>query len=663
MQSIFALILLEPASAITAGVLGGAGILFFYFLRLQRRPVRVSSTLLWISSTADLQVNVPFRWIRFSLLLILQLLAMACLAVALGRPVISGADAEFSTAVVLIDQSASMSARVVGAGSDPPLTRLDLAKEEARKLLARLPSETRVLVAGFASEAVSVTGFSRDRGLLRNAVTSLPATDQPGDLDRAFELVRAFAGPSGEGEEIDPPRLFLLSDGGFVPGAGAGGIGRSVLEFVSVGGPEPVDNIGIVALGARRDYQDPSVVRLFLRVQSVVERDVTVPIKCMVGEQAIERTTLPVPASKGGTPGDASKTIEFQNTDGGVVTVTIDRRDDLDSDNIAGLTLRRPSSLRVLLVRPNIAEDVVDEVVKTAVEALGPASLRVLNAGEYERLSAKSDSDLVIFDRVRPAALPAVPSISFGATVPIPGLGVSAPGEGADSVPTVFTYWLRSHPLMRYVVLNEIWVLKPMRVTLPEESSGGMPVRAVSLASGNTGPLIVLVEQGGVRRVIVGFDVGQSNWVKDAGFHIFLKNAVDYLTLSGEEEAGQVVRTNEAFGVRVAAGSTKIEVSGPVSFSREVRASADRQTIGPLPLVGVYEIKGAPAEDSTRAVSLLDSTESAAAVRSDLRLATGEVRGTSASSAVRREVWAWFALAALVLLCLEWALYSWRMRV
>ncbi len=54
------------AAALTVPVL-----LLFYFLKLRRRQVRVSSTLLWANAMQDMQVNTPFRWLRVTLLLIL----------------------------------------------------------------------------------------------------------------------------------------------------------------------------------------------------------------------------------------------------------------------------------------------------------------------------------------------------------------------------------------------------------------------------------------------------------------------------------------------------------------------------------------------------------------------------------------------------------------
>lgn len=656
MQSL-AFTLLEPGLAIIAGALAGFGVLFFYFLRLRRRPVRVSSTFLWTSSVADLQVNVPFRWVRFSWLLFLQLAAVACLAVALGRPVLSGTGETAESAILLIDRSASMQSL---DGSTDGTTRLALAKRQARDVLKRLPSETRVLVAGFASSATALTGFTRDRGLARGAVDSIEATDEPGDLSAAFELVRALAGSSSETGEKSPAKVLLLSDGGFAGRSGERGIGNAALEFVPVAGASAPTNVGIVAMGARRDYADPAVVRLFARLQSTLETSVIVPVECRVGGEVIEQKAVEIGPALSGGVAEASATFEFLNSVGGLVTVSIGRADDLASDDTAGLMLSAPSSLRVLLVRPNVAVDAMDEVLEAALESLAPARLRTINAGEYEQGGPATDDELLVFDRVRPTRIPALPSISFGATVPIPGLGMSEPegGSGASG----FVYWLRSHPLMRYVVLSDVWVARAMPITLPDEQGSNAEVRCVPLAMGEAGPLIVLAEQAGVRRVVVGFDIGQSNWVKDASFHIFLKNAVDYLTLAGDDSAGAALKTTEVFSVRPAAGASAVEVKGPKAFSREI-SSSDRVTLGPLSLVGVYELGGVEAADSVAAVNLLDPRESRLGVASSLDLAGGAVAGTRASDATPREIWAWFVLAGVALLCVEWTLYALRMRV
>lgn len=664
---------LDPWTGVAAGVLGGLWLILLYFLKLRRRPVRVTSTLLWFNSTADLQVNVPFRWLRLSWLLLLQLAGLGCLAAALARPAISAQGAGASPVILLIDRSASMAAADVAPGSADSPSRLDAARVKAAEILDLLPRDAPAIVASFSLDAVGHTNLTRDRALLRNAVRSLGQTDQPGNLEAGFELVRALAAQTSESDEGAAPRAILISDGAYAA-ASTKGVGRARLEYIRIGppaaAPAAIDNVGIVALAARRDYEDPATVRLFVRVQSVVARPLDVPLACRLGDSPdlFAAATLALAAGSAESPADASRTFEFQNTEGGLVTVSIERPDSLPADDEAGVVLSPAAALRVVLVRPNLAMDALDEIVKAALEALGPASLRVMNAGEYESASKGAlEADLIVFDRVRPARLPAAPSLSFGATLPIPGVGAPTDGEGGPARPTGFAYWIRSHPVMRYVTLDDVWVNEPMRLSLPTEGvpgPGSVPIRIEPLASGAGGPLIVLIAQGGTRRIIVGFDLGQSNWVKDAGFHIFLKNATDYLTLSGEDEAGAAVRTTEPAVVRPAPGATRIDVSGPTTLVRDVRREeGDRVVIGPLPRVGRHAISGVVEADAALFVSLLDPFESRIAVRDAVESAGGRTEAVAASQIAPREIWPWFVLAAIALLTVEWFVFALRMRV
>ena len=64
-------------------------LVFLYFLKLKRREIPISSTLLWRRAVEDLQVNAPFQRLRRNILLLLQLLVLAAILVALARPVLS----------------------------------------------------------------------------------------------------------------------------------------------------------------------------------------------------------------------------------------------------------------------------------------------------------------------------------------------------------------------------------------------------------------------------------------------------------------------------------------------------------------------------------------------------------------------------------------------
>src|SRR2546421_7402500 len=123
---------LNAWAAAAAGAVVVPSLLILYFLKLRRREMAVSSTLLWKKAVQDLQVNAPFQKLRRNLLLFLQLLLLLLLCLAFSRPVTNYTPGAGKSTVILIDRSASMSA------FDPDLkgkTRLDEAKRRAKELV------------------------------------------------------------------------------------------------------------------------------------------------------------------------------------------------------------------------------------------------------------------------------------------------------------------------------------------------------------------------------------------------------------------------------------------------------------------------------------------------------------------------------------------------
>src|SRR5271155_4301881 len=111
------------------------GIIALYFLKLRRRPVRVPSTLLWRRSLEDLHVNSLFQRLRRNLLLFLQLLAVALAMLALAGPHVRGTGGQGQRFVLMIDNSASMTA------TDVAPTRLDKAKEAAKRVVSAMDAD------------------------------------------------------------------------------------------------------------------------------------------------------------------------------------------------------------------------------------------------------------------------------------------------------------------------------------------------------------------------------------------------------------------------------------------------------------------------------------------------------------------------------------------
>src|SRR6516162_1596803 len=100
-------------------------ILLLYFLKLKRKPLHVPSTFLWKKSIEDLHVNSLFQWLRENVLLLLQILTVLVLIYALMSFQVHGNMVEGRHYIIMIDNSASMSA------TDVSPSQLEQAKKEA----------------------------------------------------------------------------------------------------------------------------------------------------------------------------------------------------------------------------------------------------------------------------------------------------------------------------------------------------------------------------------------------------------------------------------------------------------------------------------------------------------------------------------------------------
>ncbi len=98
--------------ALALGAIAGP-IILLYMLRLRRREVQVSSTLLWQQLLRDREANAPWQRLRRNLLLLLQLLILAALVIALARPFVEVPTVTTGRIALLIDASARITCQHV----------------------------------------------------------------------------------------------------------------------------------------------------------------------------------------------------------------------------------------------------------------------------------------------------------------------------------------------------------------------------------------------------------------------------------------------------------------------------------------------------------------------------------------------------------------------
>ena len=132
-------------------------LVILYFLKLKRKPIQVPSTFLWKKSIEDLHVNSLFQWLRNNILLLLQLLALLFLIYSILGLRFHGSTKKGEHYIIMIDNSASMSAKDVAPN------RLAWAKKEALMQIDAASSDDFGMVLVFNSKASTLQTYTNDR--------------------------------------------------------------------------------------------------------------------------------------------------------------------------------------------------------------------------------------------------------------------------------------------------------------------------------------------------------------------------------------------------------------------------------------------------------------------------------------------------------------------
>jgi hypothetical protein len=682
---------LSPWTALVAAAIALPLLLLLYFLKLRRQTLRVPSTLLWRKSFEDLQVNAPFQRLRWSALLVLQLLMLLALLAALAEPLWRGGEAHSSRVVIVIDRSASMNAplpdEIAQEDGRPPVTRLDAAKQAAIDIIDALGRRgaggpSQAMIIAFGSTAQVVNTFETNRGVLRDAVNAITPTDEESNLDAALQLASAFAGSRDEtnatASDADaPPEVVLLSDGNVADAGHAFSLRAGEFRFVQVasdesGAPDPpaIDNLGIVALGARRDYEDPARVVVFARLLNASPIAIDTVVTLSLDGQAAATIRRSVGAASPDAPGEATLSHALDLPGGAVVTLAHNHADQLAADDVAALVLPPPAQPRIALVHESSPQDSAsndppvpgpDPYLHELLAASEPQRLDVFTIDAWNQMDAAtidsgSRHDLVIFDRVSGQRLPGVPSISFGG---VPA-GVREAGASDDQrAGSPILSWDRQHPVLRNLSLDSIVYSGFTALDLPQSA-------ATPLAWGRDGPIIALLRTRGARHLLVGFAMRKSNWPLHVSSAMFVQNALEFLTLGGNSHAGGiggagfVYRPGEVISLRAAPDAQVVFIEGP---GHNVSVPAEPGAVVNLPAfrrAGIYRAAGAMRPNTILAVSVLSDVESDIRPRNAITVNAQAAEALSGSVRQPVPLWPWLLAAALALAVIEWLIYCRR---
>jgi hypothetical protein len=581
---------LAPAAAVLALTL--PAIVALYFLRI-RRPTRIVPALhLWPDQIRDRQANVPWQRLRFSWLLLLQLLAAAVLVAAAVQPVLSAGTSLSRHSVVLLDVSASMQAR------DVQPSRLDEAKREIGELIDKVGPLDRVTLIAVGSVPHVVTSVIGDRESLRRALSATGASNGSADLSAALTLASGLVRPG------DDAHAYLFSDGivGPIRTDSANALPFQ-LDYHRVG--ISGENVGLTSLVVRTGAQSRAA---HLHVQNFGQQARSFSLEWRADNKLVDVRKLTLAG------GQAEDLVLPVPADATVVSAHIDT-----------------GAFRVLLVTS------ANVFLQQALSLRPDFELEVVGPSEYKSSASYA---MTIFDRFSPPTLPTGPFIAIappsgsvlaGGT-PI-GIGRVRASDAGD-------------PLLTNVDLQDVHIARSQ--DLHASKFGRALITSLQTP-------LVLVRDEPYRQVLFGFDLHDSDLPLRVAFPILMQNLSEWILPPSvpshsfhPDEPVTIVPQTAATSVTVVRpdGSRRSLAGGSVATLRDT---------GLMGLYTVEQVVSGKVEKSWFTVNLFSEQVSQLKPVERLTLPpSNSTVATHIAHRGQLEVWPWIALVALVLVVIEW---------
>jgi Ca-activated chloride channel family protein len=609
---------LAPGAFLVGGALLLA-ILATYLLRPRRPARRVSSTFLWLAALADLQAQRPWRRVPPSVLLLLQIAALAAMIAALARPFALTSESTGLNTIVLLDASAAMQA------TDVSPSRFQAGRSRVAQMIDTLePGQTLALVSLDARPRV-VAQPNSDRGQLQRALDSIQPTTQSANLPVALSV----AGSLAEGHA--DAQVVVVADGA-IDRSQAPAAFPLPLRYVAVGSTSAA-NLAVAGLSTR--VVDGRVSALARVVNYGPQTRSATLVLRVDGTRFDARLMSIEPGSAVDAQWDdlpaAAHTLEAR----------LDQADSLALDDAAWAVLDGDRPTRVLLVSEG------NVFVEHALGLRSGTQVTRVSPGDYT--PQPQAFDLIVLDGSVPAVLPTGSSVLLlhppannGFLQVGPDIPVSSPSAARQG-----------DALLADVPLAAVHISRSRRLDPPGWAD-------VVVSSPET-PLLLVGEQLGRRVGVLGFDVHQSDLPLQPGFPVLVQHLLDWL-VPRSSTATPVVQVGQSISLAPLPEAVSVDVIAPDGRRTAVAPPLPPPPFSGTDTPGVYQVvqRDASGRETTTffAANFLNPPESQ--LRPGVESGAPTVGPRKEPLKAPREVWQPLAIAALVLLAIEVALASWQ---
>lgn len=616
--------LLAPLALLSAAVVGPL-IVAMYLLKLRREERPVSSTFLWQKVVRDVEANAPWQKLRRNLLLLLQLLLMLLLVFALARPFLRTQGISGRNLIVIIDHSASM-----GATDEPP-SRIEAAKQKAIDLIDQLPDGGRATIIAAGSEMQVPVASTSDQRELRRAINSIQLGNGGGsDLSQSLTLAAALAAREEDSE------VAIISDGNVTLPTDLRVPAR--VSYFPIG--RSTENVAVSAIALQASTAGQT---LFVQAKNYGSSPTTRRLDIYLDGSIFNAYSLNLdPGSEQSFTADIPPEVR-------VVEARLDGSDALPTDDRAFAVSTLGDAMNVRLVSQG------NRFLETGLSLLPGIKVTKVLSSTNTFTETSTEIPVTILDGVVPDVLPPGNLFFVGPLRSSEYFSVTGELEFPAIQPVG-----GDEPILRNVSLSEVSVLKAARIV---PGAWGRTV-----VDSNGAPLLVVGERAGRRIAVLAFDIHNSDLPLQVAFPLLLSNIMSFLAPGSGAEAAQLTPGQPlALPVDPSIGEVRITLpdGSQVSSRNGAVQIQDGQAIyantDPLGVYVVEELRDNNVVATHRyAVNLFSATESKIEAQRELSVpqTSGSASTVTRERDGRQEFWRWIAMAALIILLIEWLVYQ-----
>jgi Aerotolerance regulator N-terminal. len=595
-------------------------ILLLYFMRPKRQERIVGSTFLWQQASQDLQASRPWQRLRITPLLLLQLLAALFIILVLLRPAIFSTSPISGNTIIILQASASMQA------TDVAPNRFESAKSMISDDIDSLGANDHLSLITMARSPQILIANSQDKGQLQHALQRAQVTNQEADLEQALSLAGSLA--AGETN----PQVIVIGDGHVLNPEQNLDFPFPV-RYQAVGTNAP--NVALLALSSRSVN---GALIAFAQIANYSPATRSIPVELDTNGRLFGVKTVTLKPGEDGSLEWGPLNATTSQLHAHIIT-----QDAMTSDHDAWSLVGSAAHGRVLLVTKG------NMYLETALRLQSNVTLFETTPDKYTRNT--SSYDLTIFDNYVPTKVPAGnmlfvnppgKSSAFGSSGPL--LAVNHISAGEDPL-----HLLNNIDLSNIHTLRDSHQLKP---ALWEQT----------IINATQTPLLIAGEHNGQRIAVLGFDLHNTDLPLQPAFPILMVNMLNWFLPAPVGDTGQV-SPGSPVSVQTWPSASQVTITGP-----------DQQKVSvgpPFPVIpytktntiGIYQVSQQVRGQTLNGiftVNLFSPLQSrlAPAAKLPINHSTNIAGNKNSVSHQLREIWPWIAAILLLILCLEWWLFS-----